>query len=144
MRDSYDLVVKMGDKQVRPLVNLHKLVQSQLFREALTFATDHYTACGDTKFIVELVGLYHRSVPKYLLISHIRTHAQLHLIMENGEVKLRGVNEQPVTPRPPPKRSKKPATVPVVTVKKRRNPKKVDVMAPWIRMPGSYSQGKRR
>lgn len=145
MRDSYDLVVRIGDRRVRPFLNLHKLVQSPLFREALTFATDHYTACGDSRFIVELVGLYHRNAPKRLLTSHIRMHAGLLYAIEDDQVKLSKVIEQNVAPPAAPKRAKRPAVVAVVTVKKRRkSPKRVDVMAPWIRLPGSYDHGKRR
>lgn len=149
MRDSFDLVMKMGDERVRPFLNAQKLVLSTLFREALTFATEHYNKHGDTRFIAELVGRYNQSTTRRLLTSHIRTHAGLHCSMEDGKVKLAKVIEveRAALPERPalPKRAKKPAPVVAVTMKKKRKtPKRVDALDSWARLPGSYGGGKRR
>lgn len=137
MRDSFDLVMKMGDERARPFLKLQKLFQSPTFREALLFATDHYNTHGDSRFIAELCGLYGRTNARRLLIGHVRTHAGLDVSIENGQVRLAKVTEVSAAAAAP-KQAKKTAPVVEVTVKKRKKPKRVDLMAPWIRMPGHY------
>src|SRR5690348_1369914 len=131
MRESYDQVVLLGGAKVRPFLNLQKLVQAPLFREAMDYAIDHHAKFGDSRFVVVLVGLYHHATTKRLLTGYIRDHAGLTVSMEDGQVKVAKVTQASEAMPAKSKRAKKPAPAVVVTVKKKRkNPKKVDLMAP--------------
>lgn len=138
MKDSFDLVMTMGDGRIRPFVDVVKLVQAPLFREALDHAIGHHAKHGDSRLIGELFSRFNRGGTRRLLVGYIRTHAGLDVSTEGGHVKLVKVHDVGDAV-PPPKRAKKPAPAIVVTVKKKRKtPKRVDMMAPWIRMPGNY------
>lgn len=138
MKETYDLVMTLGGERVRPFVDVVKLVQAPLFREAMDHAIEHHAKHGDSRLIAELFSRFNRSGTRRLLVGYIRTHAGLDVSTEDGHVKLVKVHDLGEAV-PPPKRAKKPAPEVVVTVKKKRkSPKRVDMMAPWIRMPGNY------
>lgn len=143
MKESFKLVLQLADERIRPYLS-ERWIQSPIFQEALAYTVAHFKQHGDSRLMAQLFEIYSRPAARRLLTEYFRIHAGLHAKLEEGMVKFTkaGEAERVAFPvRPTPKNTPK---VEAVVKKKRRSPKRVDVMAPWIRLPGSYDHGKRR
>jgi hypothetical protein len=177
MKEAFNLVIQMGDPRVQPYLDAPRFIQSQVFKDALRFAIEHYKAHGDRGHMVKLWQLYSGPAARRKLNDRFFAQVGVQCSIVQGQIHFDAAPRPTagVAIRPAPsaqatvmKRaarvsqaealmsnggakaslrapSVKKSAAPVAQVKKKKKkPKKVDLLDSWAMVSGSYGSGRRR
>lgn len=86
MKETFNLVIQIGDARVQAYLNQPLFIQSPVFAEAASFAIEHYKAHGDRGHMVKLWLLYSGPAARRRLNERFFAEAGVRCSLVQGQV----------------------------------------------------------
>lgn len=159
MAETAKLIALLSNPQIREFIDLRKLKTSDTLNDLSEFAAEHALATGDRTYIARVLDIFKNTKDFDRLLKWFCLRTALESTLIDGNLKFNKTENQPnreIALRPflnsiptEPQVNKKSSSRVVKSkiensAKKKKKPKRVDLLDSWTMLPGSYGTGKRR
>lgn len=153
-----ELINLFANDNLRGLINVQKFIGSSKFSAMAEYAAAHSVTHGDQEYIVKVLKPLTGTKYFYSAVGWFCSRAALEYkdvrglptFCRSSSVPNCGIKIQDVIKSKPPRLNASsklvaPSSQAAITTKKRRkNPKRLDMLDSWARLPGSFGGGKKR
>lgn len=159
MAETAKLITLLSNLQVREFIDFRKLIASDTLNNLAEFAAEHALATGDRTYICRVLDIFKNTKDFDRLLKWFSLRTALEPTLIDGDLKFNKTENPPnreIELRPflksiptEPQVDKKSSSRVVKSkiensAKKKKKPKKVDLLDSWAVLPGSYGTGIRR